>query len=168
MKTVSILVLLIILVVGILSFTGNSQDELVQEKVVEEMQNEVQNNVEEMQNEAQNNQDTEIAPEAELSSGLYTEYSGNLAQYVDKDIVLFFKAAWCPSCRALDNDIKSNLGDIPENVVLLELDYDTETELKKKYKVTTQHTLVQVDTEGNLINKWSGGNRLEDVLSQIN
>jgi len=157
MKTVSILVLLIILVVGILSFTGNSQDELVQEKVVEEMQNE-----------AQNNQDTEIAPEAELSSGLYTEYSGNLAQYVDKDIVLFFKAAWCPSCRALDNDIKSNLGDIPENVVLLELDYDTETELKKKYKVTTQHTLVQVDTEGNLINKWSGGNRLEDVLSQIN
>ncbi|MDQ3239714.1 MAG: thioredoxin family protein [bacterium] len=152
MKTVSIVILLIVIAVGVFSFTNNSQDNVVEEAV---------------NNEVREEQEVAIAKESDLSNGLYTKYKGDLEQYENKDIILFFKASWCPSCRALDGDIKSSLSDIPENVVLLELDYDTETELKRKYGVTTQHTLVQVDTEGNMIKKWSGGNRLEDLLSQI-
>ncbi len=40
-------------------------------------------------------------------------------------------------------------------------------DLKKKYGVTYQHTLVQVDAAGNTIKKWSGGNTLSSVLSMI-
>jgi len=119
------------------------------------------------ENSNENGESLERPAENELA-GTYTQYDGNLSQYEGKDIVLFFKADWCPSCRILDEDIKSKLSGIPEDVVLLELDYDEETELKKKYGVTTQHTMVQVDIEGELIKKWSGGNRLEDIVSQIN
>jgi thiol-disulfide isomerase/thioredoxin len=82
-------------------------------------------------------------------------------------VVLFFKATWCPSCRSLDKNIKENIGSIPENVKILEVDYDTNPDLKTKYGVTTQHTLVQVDSSGELIKKWSGGSTLESVVTQI-
>jgi len=83
------------------------------------------------------------------------------------DVVLFFHASWCPSCKALNSDIEKNVGAIPAGVTILKTDYDKETELKKKYGVTTQHTLVQVDKDGNLIKKWSGGSKLENLLSEM-
>jgi hypothetical protein len=49
----------------------------------------------------------------------------------------------------------------------LKVDYESSTELKKKYGVTYQHTLVQVDAQGNMITKWSGGNTLESLLEKI-
>ena len=110
--------------------------------------------------------ETSLMP-ATLEKGVYAKYAGNLSQYANKKIVLFFKADWCPSCRSLDADIKASLNDIPENVVILELNYDKEGDLKKKYGVTTQHTLILVDTEGNQIKKWSGGGSLESILKQI-
>lgn len=100
--------------------------------------------------------------------GLYAPYSGDKLMMAETGkVVLFFKASWCPSCRALDSDIKKSLTDIPADVTILELDYDTETALKQKYGVTTQHTLVQVDAQGNLLKKWSGGTSLESVLGNL-
>ena len=52
-------------------------------------------------------------------------------------------------------------------MTILKLDYDSEIELKEKYGVRIQHTLVQVDNEGNPITGWTGGNRLTDILSKI-
>lgn len=101
-------------------------------------------------------------------AGLYAPYEASkLAMANSGDVVLFFKASWCPSCRTLDSDIKAKLDMIPSDVTVLELDYDTETELKKKYGVTTQHTLVQVAADGTMIKKWSGGSKLENLLAQI-
>ena len=105
---------------------------------------------------------------AEVSAGSYVAYSADkLAMAETGDVVLFFHASWCPSCKALNSDIEKNIGAIPAGVTILKTDYDKETELKKKYGVTTQHTLVQVDKDGNLIKKWSGGSKLENLLSQI-
>jgi len=33
--------------------------------------------------------------------------------------------------------------------------------------INTQHTLVQVDKDGNLIKKWSGGSKLDAIVSEI-
>lgn len=100
--------------------------------------------------------------------GMYEEYSADkLARAEMGDVVLFFHASWCPSCRGLDANLKQNQANIPAGVSILKLDYDTETALKQKYGVTTQHTLVQVDAGGNLIKKWSGGGNLDSVLAQI-
>lgn len=100
--------------------------------------------------------------------GTYETYSPQkLSNANSGDVVLFFKASWCPSCRALESDIQKNINSIPEGVTILYLNYDTETELKKKYSVTSQHTLVQVDSEGNMIKKWTGSPSLEKVLQEL-
>lgn len=102
------------------------------------------------------------------SAGSYEPYAAEkIAMAATGDVVLFFHASWCPTCRALSSDIEANTAAIPAGVTILKTDYDAETDLKKKYGVTTQHTLVQVDEEGALIKKWSGGSKLENLLSQI-
>jgi thiol-disulfide isomerase/thioredoxin len=103
-----------------------------------------------------------------MSKGSYEMYDASkLAMAKDGKVVLFFKASWCPTCRTLDADIKASLADIPAGVTILEVDYDKYGDLKQKYGVTMQHTLVQVDASGNQIMKWSGGATLEDVVKNI-
>lgn len=92
-------------------------------------------------------------------AGTYTSYSGaELAMAQKGRTVLFFHAGWCPTCRSADADITKNLSAIPAGVTILKTDYDTEVALKQKYGVTTQHTFVEVDSSGAMVQKWSGGN----------
>lgn len=98
----------------------------------------------------------------------YDKSKLNNAQY--GKVVLFFHASWCPSCKGLDTDIKNNLDKIPEGFLILKVDYDTSTELKSKYKINTQHTLVQVDQDGKEIKSSKGLyqlNTLESVISNF-
>jgi thiol-disulfide isomerase/thioredoxin len=105
---------------------------------------------------------------AAAREGSYEPYAPEkLAMAADGDVVLFFRASWCPTCRALDANIRSNLGGIPDGVTILDVDYDTATELKQKYGVTYQHTLVQVDAEGNMIARWTGSPTLATLLAQV-
>ena len=82
-------------------------------------------------------------------------------------VILFFRAGWCPTCRALDADIKANLGNIPANVTILDVDYDNSTDLKMKYGVRMQHTLVEVTAQGTLIQKWLGSPTLADLVTHV-
>jgi thiol-disulfide isomerase/thioredoxin len=72
-------------------------------------------------------------------------------------VVLFFHAPWCPFCRAANTAFLQRADEIPSGVVVLKTDYDTNTELKRKYGVTYQHTFVQIDANGNQVSKWNGG-----------
>lgn len=100
--------------------------------------------------------------------GTYEAYAPEkLARAEEGDVVLFFRASWCPTCRALDADIKAHQGNIPDGVTILDVDYDDSTALKQKYGVTYQHTLVQVDAEGNMITKWSSSPTLDSLVAQI-
>jgi thiol-disulfide isomerase/thioredoxin len=110
----------------------------------------------------------EMMDGAMMMKGSYEAYNASKLAMAEKgDVVLFFKASWCPSCRALDADIKANLGSIKEGLTILEVNYDTETALKQKYGVTSQHALVQVDKDGNLIAKWSGSGTLADLTAKV-
>lgn len=104
-----------------------------------------------------------------MKVGSYEAYSPEKIAMAstDHDVVLFFKANWCPSCRTVDTDIKANLSKIPEDLTILDVDYDNSKDLKKKYGVTYQHTFVQVDKDGNLIKKWSGSPTLKVLVSEI-
>ena len=82
-------------------------------------------------------------------------------------MVLYFHAPWCPTCQALDKNINANLGSIPEKTIIVKTDYDSSNDLKKKYGVTYQHTMVQVDSSGNKIKKWSGSPELKDLRAEI-
>lgn len=83
--------------------------------------------------------------------------------------VLFFAALkWCPTCQAADRDFKANFDKLPKDVSILMVDYDTATELKNKYSITYQDTLVQVDGQGNEITRWSsGGHGVESLLANL-
>lgn len=106
---------------------------------------------------------------AMMKSGTYEDYAPEkLALAETGDVVLFFHASWCPSCRGLGADIEKNRDAIPAGVSILKVDYDAESELKKKYGVTYQHTLVQVDANGTLIKKWSASPTLSSLVSEIN
>jgi thiol-disulfide isomerase/thioredoxin len=83
------------------------------------------------------------------------------------DVVLFFRAGWCPTCRAVDSDIKANLSKIPSSLAILDVNYDNSSALKQKYGVTYQHTFVQVDKDGNLIKKWSGSPTLAALVAEV-
>ena len=101
-------------------------------------------------------------------AGSYETYSPEkIAKAATGKVVLFFRAGWCPTCKALDADIRSHLKDIPADVTILDVDYDNSTVLKQKYGVTYQHTLVQVDASGNQITKWSGGLTLAEFITNI-
>src|SRR3989344_43333 len=91
-----------------------------------------------------------------MASGSYEVYSPEKVALASAthDVVLFFRASWCPTCRALDGDIKASLSKIPSDLAILDVNYDDSSSLKQKYGVTYQHTFVQVDKDGNLIKKW--------------
>lgn len=99
------------------------------------------------------------------TSTRYIEYSKeNYESSVGKKRVLFFHAVWCPTCKVANEEFNSNPDMIPEDVVLLKTDYDTESELKKKYNITYQHTFILVDDSGNEIKKWNGGG-IEELIN---
>lgn len=104
-----------------------------------------------------------------VKPGAYVAYSPEKVsnQKSGENVVLFFRASWCPTCRALDKDIKDNLSKIPGNLTILDINYDNSTELKKKYGVTYQHTLVEVDASGNLIKKWMGSPSLATLSAEV-
>lgn len=110
------------------------------------------------------NQTPGITPATQASTpstaGTYTAYSPTeveTAQKAGKKVVLFFHADWCPFCIEADKQFKAHLSELPPNTIVLKTNYDTETALKKKYAITYQHTFVQIDTSGNLVSKWNGG-----------
>jgi hypothetical protein len=56
---------------------------------------------------------------------------------------------------------------IPKDVVILKVNYDTATELKKKYSILSQSTFVQVDSQGNMYKRWLGKSNLSDIISDM-
>lgn len=103
-----------------------------------------------------------------MKKGSYEAYSADkLALANSGDVVLFFRASWCPTCKALDADIHANLSKIPAGLTILDVDYDNSSDMKKKYGVTYQHTFVQVDAQGNALKKWSGSPTLSALVGQV-
>lgn len=79
--------------------------------------------------------------------GIYVDYSkADFDAKSTMNRVLFFHATWCPNCRALDAELTKNT--LPENTAVFKVDYDTAQELRQKYGVTLQTTLVRVDANG--------------------
>lgn len=103
----------------------------------------------------------------------YVEYSNIVLENTSSTRrILFFYASWCPTCRPTDANLKANEDKIPEDVTVIRVNYnDPETDqgekdLAKKYGITYQHTFVQIDSSGQEIVKWNGG-QLTELLANI-
>lgn len=85
-------------------------------------------------------------------SGTYIDYSQDALANAQGTKILFFHASWCSQCRQLENDI--NTTGLPGGVTVLKVDYDNANDLRKRYGVTLQTTLVRVNSNGDLIKKY--------------
>lgn len=93
----------------------------------------------------------------------FADYEANKAAYDATDVVLFFNAAWCSTCKVARDNIESDLSAIPSDLTIVLVDFDSAQDLRKKYGVTVQHTFVQVDPAGNELAKWASSLTTEEI-----
>lgn len=85
------------------------------------------------------------APAAPVD-GAYLDYTDGAIEATAGPKVLFFHASWCPQCRTLDEELRA--AGAPDGLTVFKVDYDSRTDLRQKYGVTLQTTVVFVDDRG--------------------
>lgn len=75
------------------------------------------------------------------------------AQQEKKHYALFFHANWCTTCQAIEKQIINNLNLLPINSIIFKVDYDSATQLRRKYQVLTQSTILFFDERGNIMDR---------------
>ncbi len=91
--------------------------------------------------------ETDEGTDVAASPGAYVEYSDTAIANAEGRTFLFFHAPWCPQCRSLESDILA--AGVPAGITIIKVDYDSHQDLRQKYGVTQQTTLVEVDAAGN-------------------
>ena len=103
---------------------------------------------------------------ASTGGGAYitlAEYQASKDSYAASKVVLFFNATWCSTCKKARNNLEADLTAIPADLAIVLVDFDSETELKRQYGITVQHTFVQIDATGNELTKWSGSVTAQEI-----
>lgn len=72
----------------------------------------------------------------------YSEAALAAAQKANKPVALHFRADWCPTCRAQDKVLESLKAEPGLDLTVLAVNYDTEKDLKRRFQVNSQSTLV--------------------------
>jgi thiol-disulfide isomerase/thioredoxin len=109
------------------------------------------------------------AESAEAAAGnyiMYESYEAAPGQYAESNVVLFFSAAWCSTCKKARSNFEASVDQIPSDLTVVVVDFDDSSELRKKYGVTLQHTFVQIDSMGEMVKKWSGSTSIEQIVNQ--
>ena len=167
MKNTPIIVGAIVLILGV-GYLATNSNSRAPESVTQELSTEIVSDTEAFATEKTTAPDKVATTESATAPGVYAAYDANVIAQSDADhILLFFKASWCPSCRALDADILENADAIPAGVEIYTVDYDTATDLKRQYGVTTQHSIIEISASGEALSSISHGLTLDDVLSTI-
>lgn len=112
------------------------------------------------ESESPSSESTPLGPGAYIT---LADYDADKADYASTDVVLFFNAEWCSTCKVARDNIEADLADIPSDLTIVVVDFDTANDLRQKYGVTLQHTFVQIDAQGNELAKWSGSVTVDEI-----
>ena len=111
---------------------------------------------------------TPVAEQIKLDTrpGTYEPYDASkLVLAKDGKVVLFFNAKWSKTSKQLDQELKNKVDKLPKNFTILSVDYDKNVALRKTYDVPFENTFVQVDAEGNIVNRWSGSEDMAEIIA---
>ncbi len=99
-------------------------------------------------------------------NGQYIQYQSWIIQTLTwSRILLFFHADWCSTCKSFDEQIRTT--QLPWDLIILQVDYDTADDLKKQYSILSQSTFIQIDPQGNMYKRWLGKSQLKDILDNL-
>lgn len=140
-KTLAAVTIVLLLIIGsVVYLMGRSSDETTKQEMVTQKAG------------SSDVSQSPAQPATNGQPGTYTDYSQTAIANATGTKLLFFHAPWCPQCRDLEADI-TNSG-VPSGVTIIKVDYDTNQALRQKYGVTLQTTVVRVDDQGNLVDKF--------------
>jgi thiol-disulfide isomerase/thioredoxin len=126
------------------------------------------NNSQQMENELAG--DTSTSQNSDSMRGNYVSYQNyeqEVEKYQDSKVVMFFNAAWCSTCKIARDNFESSLDQIPSDLTIVVVDFDNSDDLRKKYGITVQHTLVQIDANGESLKKWSGSTTIDQIVKAL-
>lgn len=87
-----------------------------------------------------------LAGSAMISQALelkpYAEQALAAAQKANQPVAVIFHADWCPTCRIQDQVLQSLRSEKGLDLTVLVANFDTEKELKRRFGVRAQSTLV--------------------------
>ena len=69
------------------------------------------------------------------------------AQRSGAPVAVVFHADWCPTCRAQDKALQSLKTEKGLDITVLTVNYDTEKDLKRRFKINSQSTFVVLKGE---------------------
>ena len=64
------------------------------------------------------------------------------AEKANQPVALHFHADWCPTCRAQDKVVQTLKTEKGLDLTILTVNYDTEKDLKRRFKVNSQSSLI--------------------------
>lgn len=64
------------------------------------------------------------------------------AEKTNQPVALHFHADWCPTCRAQDKVVQTLKNDKGLDLTILTVNYDTEKDLKRRFKINSQASLI--------------------------
>ncbi len=151
MIIVAVIAGLLLIGAGVFAYNNNQNDKKEAEKMAMEKQA--------MEKDAMTKDGDTMKKEGAMSThGSYVtlaDYNADPSKYDDSKKVYFFHASWCPICQGIEKEINADMSKIPAGVTFIKTDFDSSTDLRQKYGVTTQYTFVQVDSNGNETAQWS-------------
>jgi thiol-disulfide isomerase/thioredoxin len=82
----------------------------------------------------------------------FVDYTPELLAEVEgtKPFVLFFHADWCILCRIMEAGIRDEWKTFPDGTLIIKTNYDDEQDLRKKYEVASQSTVVMINADGSV------------------
>ncbi|OIN93640.1 MAG: thiol reductase thioredoxin [Comamonadaceae bacterium CG1_02_60_18] len=72
----------------------------------------------------------------------YSATALSQAQKANQPVALHFHADWCPTCRAQSQVLQGLKSEAGLDITVLVVNYDTEKDLKRRFNVRAQSTLV--------------------------
>lgn len=72
----------------------------------------------------------------------YSAQALGAAEKAGQPVALHFHADWCPTCKAQDKALQTLKDEKGLDLTILQVDYDTEKDLKRRFNIRTQATMV--------------------------